>query len=225
MRLADYPEREGKRVWLTIEEIDGLIDKTDTATEQVALTLGGKAGLRREEIVSVKGRDFRDAPKGFVRVWGDYAKRDKFREVPIPDDLAAFIRGLTQGRAADQPVILNTNTGNAYDGSSVYRWLKKAADRMGRATGDDAWQYVDVHDLRRSWGGHLLWNCGVSPMSVMDFGGWESWVTFQEHYMGEMTPQARDMERAKIDFLGGEPDPESQVLMPSTKAAKRTYGD
>jgi len=108
-------------------------------------------------------------------------------------------------------------------GSTVYRWLKRSAQEMYSASGDEGWTYLDVHDLRRSWGGHLLWNCGVSPMSVMEFGGWSDWQTFEAHYMGEMTPEARDRERSKIDYLGGEPEPGAQPMQPQTPATKQTY--
>lgn len=218
MRLDDYNEKDGKRVWLSASEIEQLIETVVHDTEkEIALTLGGKAGLRRSEIVSVTPNDFTHAPDGFVRVWGDYAKRDKYREAPIPNGLYDLVRGYTTNQDPDEPVIQRV-------GTTVYRWLRKAADEMQAQTGDSGWQYLDVHDLRRSWGGHLLWNCGVSPMSVMQFGGWSDWSTFEKHYMGEMTPEAMDRERGKIDFMGGEPRQEETLFEPSTPAAQQTYG-
>lgn len=58
---------------------------------------------------------------------------------------------------------------------------------------------MDVHDLRRSGGGHLLWDCGCSPMAVMEFGGWSDWSTFEDHYIDELTRQAMDRERGAVD--------------------------
>jgi len=217
MRLDDYNEKDGKRVWLTAEEIDMLVEEAQDAQQRIGFTLGGKAGLRRSEIVSVNRNDFTHAPDGFVRVWGDYAKRDKYREAPIPDDLEPFVRGVTSQSEPDDPVV-------DVAGTTVYRWVKRAAQRLHAETGDKGWSYLDVHDLRRSWGGHLLWNCGVSPMSVMQFGGWSDWATFEEHYMGEMTPEARDRERGKIDYMGGETREEEIVYEPQSPAARQTYG-
>jgi integrase len=217
MRLDDYPGRTGKRVWLTREEVERLIDSTETAEQRIALKLGGQAGLRRSEIVSVTMADFQHAPDGFVRVWGDYAKMDKYREAPIPDGLEPLVVGYTSGSDAESPVVDRA-------GSTVYRWLRKAADAIQAETGDEGWEYLDVHDLRRSWGGHLLWNCGVSPMSVMEFGGWSDWSTFEEHYMGEMTPEARDRERSKIDWAGGDPEPElASFEAPKDSGAAEAY--
>ena len=216
MRLDDYNVKDGKRVWLTAEEIERLINEAQDAKQRIAITLGGKAGLRRGEITSVRRVDFTHAPNGFLRVWGDYAKEDKYREAPIPNDLEPFVKGITSGQDPDDPVV------NVHD-TTVYRWVKRAADRLYAETEDEGWQYLDVHDLRRSWGGHLLWNCGVSPMSVMQFGGWSDWETFEDHYMGEMTPEAMDRERSKIDYMGGEPEKDEIVYTPQSPAAKATY--
>jgi len=221
MRLDDYNEKDGKRVWLTPEEIELLIKTVRPDTRQeIALTLAGKAGLRRSEITSVTANDFAHGPRGFVRVWSDYAKRDKYREAPIPDGFESLVRGFATEQPPDEAVV-------DVHGSTVYRWVRRAAQELVAETGDSAWQYLDVHDLRRSWGGHLLWDCGVSPMVVMSFGGWSDWTTFEEHYMGEMTPEARDRERAKIGMLGG-PGKEARddeiVYAPKSPSAKATYG-
>jgi hypothetical protein len=34
-------------------------------------------------------------------------------------------------------------------------------------------------------------------------GGWESWPTFREHYLGEMSPEAAVRERGKIAWMSG----------------------
>lgn len=216
MRLDDYPEKDGKQVWLTVNEMESLIDQAEDSTQRVAFTLGGKAGLRRSEIVSVTRNDFMHAPDGFVRVWGDYAKRDKYREAPIPSDFDHFVRGLTEGKSPDEPVV------DVHD-TTIWRWVTKAADKLQAETNDKGWSFLDVHDLRRSWGGHLLWNCGVAPMVVMEFGGWEDWETFKKHYMGQITPEAQQRERGKIDYLGGDPRSDEVVYEPESEAARETY--
>ena len=216
MRLDDYDKKDGKRVWLNRDQLDLLIEEAENPTQRVAFMLGGKSGLRREEITSVTTNDFRHGPEGFVRVWDDYAKRSKYREAPIPDELTHIVDTLTHARDPSEPVV-------DVDGSTVYRWVRRAAERLQAETNDRGWEFLDVHDLRRSWGGHLLWNCGVLPVVVMEFGGWESWDTFAEHYMGEMTPEARDRERSKVDYMGGDPEPDEHVFEPRTPGAKQAY--
>jgi len=224
MRLDDYNEKDGKRVWLSSEEIDMLIDEAETANQRIAFTLGGRAGLRTSEIVSVTPNDFTHGPKGFVRVWGDYAKRNKYREAPIPDNFQAFVEGMAQSQPPNKPVLYNAEKDQGIAGTTVYRWVRRAAERLQAKTGDQGWQYLKVHDLRRSWGGHLLWNCGVLPTVVMEFGGWEDWDTFSEHYMGEITPEAQQRERSKIDYVGGEPEEDTVPFSPRTHGAQQAYG-
>ena len=219
MRLDEYPRKDGKRVWLTVDEIERLAetDEVDDPVRELAVRLAGQAGLRRSEVASVRPRDFEHAPDGFVRIWADYAKQDTYREAPIPDEVATIARTLGHAREADEPVV-------NISGSTIYRVVRSAADELEAETGDEGWSYLDVHDLRRSWGGHLLWDCGCSPMAVMEFGGWSDWSTFEEHYMGEMTPQAMDRERAKIDYMGGEPADEEVLFEPDSPALASTYG-
>ena len=216
MRLDDYAEKDGKRVWLTEEEINRLVDVYEDPEKRVALMLAGRAGLRRSEIVSVQKKDFEMAPSGFVRVWGDYAKRDKYREAPIPDELDHVVSALTHGYSDEDRVV-------DASGTTVWRWVQRAADGIQEETGDEGWGYLDVHDLRRSWGGHLLWDCGVLPTVVMEFGGWTDWDTFADHYLGEITPQAQQREREKV-FSESEGGEGGDVYSPRSSAIGQSYG-
>lgn len=193
MRMDDYPEADGQRVWLEQPEVSLLVSHMQGTEQEIAAILGAKAGLRREEITSVTLNDFAHAPSGFLRVWGDYAKRDQYRETPIPTGLADRVAGYIEGRerAPDEPVV-------SVEPGSVYRWVRRAAERCQAKTGDRGWSYLKPHDLRRTWGGHLLWNCGVLPFVVMSWGGWRDWSTFRDHYMGEMSPEAAERERRKL---------------------------
>ncbi|MDB2283489.1 site-specific integrase [Halorubrum ezzemoulense] len=181
----------------------------------MAFRLGVQAGLRREEIASVTSNDFTHAPDGFLRVWNDYAKRGKYRETPIPKELASSVRTLSYERDPDEPIV-------DVEPNSIYRWVKRAGERRYAATGDEGWTFLDVHDLRRTWGGHLLWDCGVLPAVVMSWGGWEDWPTFRDSYLGEMSPATAERERGKISYVsggrGGESD-SGPVFRPTVETA------
>lgn len=41
------------------------------------------------------------------------------------------------------------------------------------------------------------------PSVVMDWGGWDDWETFRQHYLGELSPEAIRRERGKVDYLDG----------------------
>lgn len=107
----------------------------------------------------------------------------------------AIATTLAFGQESNEPLV-------NVDGTTVYRWVQKAAETLQAETGDDGWAYVDVHDLRRTWGTALL-EQGVLPSVVMAWGGWRDWETFREHYLGEFSPEAIKRERSKVDFLDG----------------------
>jgi integrase len=203
MRLKDYNERDGKRVWLGEEEIQLLISKADENHREMtaALILAGRCGLRRREIVDVRPRDLVSTEHGrVVRVWE--GKGDKYREMPAPDQLADIALGM--GRQPDDPLV-------TVDDSTIYDWVQRAAQRCRAETRDEGWQFVGPHDLRRSWGVRLL-ESGVMPSVVMEWGGWEDWETFRNHYLAEFSPEALRRERGKVSWLGGqeaETDPAS----------------
>jgi len=201
MRLKDYDERDGKRVWLSESEIQRLIPDrintagTDTPEERLrerraALLLAGRCGLRRQEIVDVTPEDLVTTDTGqTVRVWE--GKGDKYREVPAPSDIAQL--ALHLNRDPDEPLV-------TVDPSTIYSWVARARERCYAETGEDGWEFVGPHDLRRSWGVRLL-EAGVLPSVVMEWGGWEDWQTFRNHYLAEFSPEALRRERGKVGWL------------------------
>jgi integrase len=195
MRLKDYAERDGKRVWLSEKEIQLLIEHRDAnhADMRAALILAGRCGLRRQEIVDVTAQDLVTTDHGrVVRIW--HGKGDKYREVPCPDALADVALGMS--RQPGQPLV-------DVDPSTIYDWVQRSASRCRAETNEEAWQYVGPHDLRRSWGVRLL-ESGVLPSVVMEWGGWDDWQTFRDHYLAEFSPEALRRERGKVRWLGGE---------------------
>jgi len=85
MRLKDYDERDGKRVWLSESEIGLLLDNTDPnhVEMEIAFTLAARCGLRRDEAAAVTPADLVSNDTGqIVRVWD--GKGSKYREVPAP---------------------------------------------------------------------------------------------------------------------------------------------
>jgi len=195
MRMKDYDERDGKRVWLSEREIQRLLDHADDQHPEMdaAFLLAGRCGLRRREIVDVAPKDLVRTDHGqVVRVWD--GKGDKYREVPAPDELLNIALGLNRDQA--DPLV-------TCDDSTIYDWVARARDRCRAETGDEGWQFVGPHDLRRSWGVRCL-EAGVLPSVVMEWGGWEDFQTFRDHYLAEFSPEALRRERGKVGWLGGQ---------------------
>ncbi|WP_440769351.1 site-specific integrase [Natronorubrum sp. DTA28] len=198
MRLKPYPHREGKRVWLGNDELESVIDQAKNTKQTIAFLLAGRCGLRRCEIVQITPADIVDTPTGtHLRVWEDVAKQEHYREPPVSDRLVTYIDAHTDA-AGIEPGESIVDVAD----KTVYRWVRRAAERLQAKTGDRGWSFLDVHDLRRTWGTNLL-EQGVLPSVVMDWGGWEDWETFRRHYLGEFSPEAIQRERGKVSYLKG----------------------
>lgn len=219
MRLADYEKKDGKKVWLSQDELNNLIGEAKTPEQKVALMLGGKAGLRRSEIASVTRPDFVTSHGSYrVRVWNDYAKRDKYREVPVGEDLWNIVDTISFDREPDESIV-------GCHSSTIWDWVRRAAERRQAATGDKGWSFLDCHDLRRTWGTYLVGR-GVIPSYVMQVGGWDDWETFRNHYIGEMSPEVEKREIQKIPWLAdGQAqldDPDMHTLPVGSKSYGQT---
>jgi integrase len=215
MRLKDYKERSGKRVWLSESEIQSVIGEAETPRQKVAFLLGARCGLRRKEIVDVRAQDIQETDTGtVVRVWD--GKGEKYREPPAPQPLQSIAETLAWNMDDEERLV-----GTAH-GSTVYRWLDRATTRLEEQTEDPGWDMVDVHDLRRSWGICVL-EAGVLPSVVMEWGGWADWETFRDHYLAEFSPEALRRERQKVGFLSDtvmSEDAEASADVLSTRESK-----
>jgi integrase len=227
MRLKDYNERSGKRVWLSEKEVQLLIEHVDDGhTEaEFAVRLMARSGLRRQEVAGgddshgVRFCDVVETDIGeTVRVWD--GKGDKYREPPAPDGLRREARIYRQsvGREPDEELV-------DADASTLYDWVMRSRGRCRAETGDEGWQFVGCHDLRRSWGVRLL-ESGVLPSVVMEWGGWEDWQTFRDHYLAEFSPEALRRERGKVSWLGGESDDSAEgyaAVKPQGRSGENQY--
>lgn len=192
MRLDDYDEKAGKKVWLEQDELGALIEEARKPEEKVATMLGGKCGLRRKEIADVTPTDFVETHGHYrVRVWE--GKGDKYREVPCPPELYNTVDTLSYDLEPDESVV-------GCHASTIYDWVRRAAERRQAASGDEGWSFLDVHDLRRTWGTYLVGQ-GVIPGYIMQIGGWEDWETFRRHYIGELSPEVEKREMQKVPWL------------------------
>jgi len=199
MRLKDYQERDGKRVWLSEKELQLLGEHfRDESEHRAAFLLLGRCGLRRTEAAEVSPGDIASTSHGHeVRIWE--GKGEKYRGVPAPDELVTLALGMNRDPA--DPLISVAD-------STLWDWTNDAAQRARAATGDKGWEFVGPHDLRRSYGVRLL-EAGVLPSVVMEWMGHEDWETFRDHYLAEFSPEALRRERGKVSWLGGREESES----------------
>ncbi len=86
------------KVWLSENEAERFLAAAENTEQRIAFGLGVRCGLRSGEWLDVTPRDVVDTDAGtMLRVWE--GKGDKFRETPMPQELATMIRPAAQRRA------------------------------------------------------------------------------------------------------------------------------
>lgn len=195
MNLEDYPEEDGKKVWLSEREVQQLLGVLDDTIQTAAVKLGVRCGLRTHEIVGVAPQHVAETDAGtMLRVWKS-AKTDHYRETPIPAEFANTITTIdgVRDEPSDAPLVDVTKR-------TLRRWMESATEQLHDETDDPGWQFVGFHDLRRTWATQLR-SADVDAMVVCDWGGWNDLETFLDHYRGTATPEAQKRERQKVDWL------------------------
>jgi integrase len=195
MRLENYENQDGYRIVLSEKEREKLSDEVEETDSRIGWKLASQCGLRRQEIEHVRFKDIkkRDTGDWVLRVWEDGAKRSKYRETPVPSELAVQIKTLEETVANDENEEVISSSMR-----TVSRHIQAAAGEL--ADEDEGWNYLTLHDGRRTWANALLDN-DVSPMQVMMWGGWDDWQTFRDHYLQDFSEEHQSEEIAKVDWI------------------------
>lgn len=192
MRLEDYPDKDGKKVWLDRSELGRLFGEADDTETTIAFSLMARCGLRSDEVVNVEPADVIDTDVGpRVRVWE--SKSDRHREIPVPGNLKTTVDTYAELRDGSGPLVDRATR-------TLQRWVTRAGATLHEETGDIGWTFVRPHDLRRTWG-TLLVEAGVEPGMIMSWGGWSDWETFREHYLGAYSPEMERRQAALVPWL------------------------
>ncbi|MDR9412862.1 MAG: site-specific integrase [Haloferacaceae archaeon] len=187
-------------MWLSSDELELLIDTAPNASAAIAFALGGRCGLRSQEVADVTPKDIQHTDAGpIIRVVG---KGDKYREAWIPEELVTRIETAAEFREMPShlPIVQSSGDSTKVATRTLRRWIADAAAELVTQTDDDAWAQVSFHDLRRSWATNLA-AAGVDPILVFDVGGWNDLETFLDHYRGSYSPEAHRREREKVSWL------------------------
>jgi integrase len=193
VNLREHDHRDDMKVWLSQSEVRALLEAANSTQMRIALALGARCGLRSHEILDAAPDHVVDTDAGtMLRV--HHGKGDKYRETPVPRDLATTIRTVNDVRdlPSDAPLVEVSST------RTLRRWVEYAAADVN--DDDPGWQHLSPHDLRRTWATALA-SADVDPLLVCDWGGWEDLETFLDHYRGTFSPEAQQRERGKVDWL------------------------
>lgn len=201
MFTQDHDGKDGKKVWLGTDEVDQLLAQPENETKRIAYALGVRCGLRSEEITDVRPADIVDSDAGKFLLVRD-GKGSKYREAPIPPELANTVRTAAEYRPEDrdEPIVTSQSANSGATTRTLRRWIEADREALADATGDERWEYLTMHDLRRTWATQLK-GANVDSLLVCDWGGWTDLDTFLEHYRGTYAPDVQLRERKKVAWL------------------------
>jgi len=198
MQLEPMPEGSGCRVWLSDGEQEQLLDEVKEKPKRQLAFRALLHGLRTDELRWVrlsKLRELETETEAYKLTISD--GKTGYREVPVSRRLVEqmrMVKNVTSTRK-DRPLITTGNRG-------IRRWFERARESLREQTGEDGWQYVSPHDLRRTWATQTYYALDVHNAReiVMRWGGWSSADTFRENYLGRETDEmaAEMMETAGL---------------------------
>lgn len=199
------------KCWLTPEEFDALIDAASDRSlkHKTVVLLGGRVGLRAQEIAAVKPTGLREEAGAYrVRVPQSAGKDTtggggKTRDAYVPEDVE---RELLKAQYE-----FNRDEDETYVGvekSRVRQIVREAAREVANAIEAGSvypgqledWRKVSSHDLRRFYAQTLLVRQSMNPRIVMAVGGWSS-IDAMSDYLNKPTPEnvAEEFAAAGLD--------------------------
>jgi len=171
-------------VWMSREEYRALPRAAESFEREVAIRLMGDCGLRAHEVLDVRpahisrmsdGRHYELEVVGGKDTTGEY-DQGKHRETWLPIEVESLINRYIQSEelARDETLVDVSKR-------TVQNWVEWAAESAAEEMGDQDFQRVSSHDLRRAWANHLLVEENVSPRIVMALGGWSSYDAIEPY--------------------------------------------
>jgi len=190
----------GFKVWLTDDEIEQLRRAAGSRRDDLIIQLGAFVGLRAFEMPQVTPGHVRRAgdgdhyrlrvPRGKDTKTGEGAPRNAYLPADVERDLYQYQRDA--GLDDDDPYVDLTAGG-------VRAVVRRTADAAAERTGEDDFEDVSSHDLRRRFAQRLLVDHGMNPRVVMEVGGWSSFGAI-EPYLNAPTEEVVNDAFAKVDL-------------------------
>jgi integrase len=182
MRLEATEKPDQYKVWLTHEELDQLRRHAGSTRNDLIIQLGAYVGLRAFEIPQIQPKHVKRTSDGeHYRVRVPEGKDTtgsggKPRDAYLPENVERDLHRYQQENdiARNEPYVDLTESGVR---ATVKRIARAAADE----TGNDDYEHVSSHDLRRWYAQYLLVDKEMNPRVVMDVGGWGSFTAIEPY--------------------------------------------
>lgn len=191
MNLTDHPEADEKACWLSRDEINTLDRQINDVQKEIAFGLMVRAGLRSAEVTALTPSDLSHTPAGKWMATVRDGKGGKTRQTPVPTGVAGMARAYADD---DTNPVVDVST------RTLRRWVERAAEDAREETGDPNWSYLSPHDLRKTWAQQMI-QANVEVGLILEYGGWESWDYFRDHYLGQFSIEHQESEMEKVYWL------------------------
>lgn len=165
-QLSKLSEPEGKLVYLTPEQLRGLIDAAENDQSTHALTfvmVAAYTGMRHTPILSLRARDI-ECDRRVIWVGKDKAGR---REQPMPNVLAEYLRPLVGSMEASDFVFSSAKSkklGRLHQANGIFARCVKRAGLPADVT---------PHSLRHTMATTAA-QAGVDTATIQGLGGWKT---------------------------------------------------
>jgi len=187
-----------RRALLTDREREKILNRLNSSSDEDAWILASYCGLRRGEIEAVEFRDIRQRENGdwIVRVYEENNKTDDYRETPIPERFAYKLK--TRMKSSDDLDADDTVVQSSM--RTVSRHLKQTVTELAEDEDDEAWESISLHDGRRTFANTML-DEDVPPLQVMEWGAWDDWQTFRDHYLHDHSEDYQSEQIQKVSWI------------------------
>ena len=191
MRIQSTKEQDAYKVWMTEKEAAELLDYAENRgwKHHVVALLGLRCGLRATEIAGVTPNDIVEDDNGYwlhIRgkdTTGEHGDNGKQRRVPLPTSVATTLYQYIGAEGVnDDSSIVGVVT------DRVRQIVKELGVYATQKSGNEDWEKISSHDLRRYYAQDLLVRKGADVRAVMAAGGWDSYDAI-EPYLREPTPE------------------------------------
>jgi integrase len=182
MRLESTNKPDQYKVWLTDSEIDELRRNAGNTRNDLLIQLGAFVGLRAFEMPQVTPSDVSRTSDGdHYRLRVPEGKDTsgnggKPRDAYLPRSVERELHRYQQEHdvAPSEPFFDLTESG-------VRAAVKRVAERTAQETGNNDYNHVSSHDLRRRYAQRLLVDENKNPRVVMAVGGWDSFKAIEPY--------------------------------------------
>ena len=180
MRIEATDGNEHK-VWLTDSEIEDLRRTANSQRDDLVIQLGAFVGLRAFEMPQIRPVDVKQTESDQYRLRVRSGKDTsgnggKPRDAYLPDSVERDLQRFQNEHniAPKDPVIDLSQPG-------VRAVVRRTAHRAAQETGDEDFEKVSTHDLRRRFAQRLLVDQQMNPRVVMAVGGWDSFAAIEPY--------------------------------------------